>query len=166
MYDPGVGECTLLPRQIRERIVLKDRIVKPDLSLNLKSFRSDSPFVSNLKIKEILGLSHDKSSVLCKYRVKKIMTNKIIQKHVKVSSLEFQNGKYSVLPKIKLPSVLRNRTGNEFEEYGKVLNHNGVNCVDEMKTKRKIVFSKLGLQSFELINKLAQKNLEEYSEIL
>lgn len=166
MYDPGYGECTLLPKQIRERIILNDRIIKPDLSLNLKSFRSDSPFVSNLKIKEILGLSQDKSSLLCKYRVKKIMTNKIIQKHMKASSVELPNGRYCVLPKIRQPSVFRQKAENALEEFGKGLDHDVVNRVDEIKTRRKIVFSKLGYQSFELVNKVTQKSLNDYSEIL
>ena len=166
MYEPGYGESTLLPRKIREKVLFKERVVRPDMSLNMKSFRNDSPFVSNLKIKEILGLSQGRSSVLGKYRVKKVMTNKIIQKHLGIKSWVLPCKKFGILPKIRAPSV--DRVGCFLGEYGKDYQKEDKEeekekgqgegeegegySISRFRTNRKIILSRLGHQSFELIN--------------
>ena len=164
MYEPGNGECTLLPRKIREKVLFKERVVRPNMSLNMKSFRNDSPFVSNLKIKEILGLSQERNSMLGKYRVKKIGTNKIIQKHLPIKSWALPCKKFGILPKIRAPSV--DRVGCFMGEYGNAVEKGEdrgyeMNRPTGVKTDRKIVLSRLGYQSFELINKSVKEEINE-----
>jgi hypothetical protein len=147
----NVNDSTLLPRKIRDHVLFREKIVKPVLSnfsTSVQRSRHSSPFSNNSKIKEILEMIQARKSGLEKYKIPKISTNKIIQKHTKNESW-FNSKKYCLLPKIKSPSVEVEMTDRSLP---------GEKCEDillsygKMRTERRIVLSKISTQSFNLLN--------------
>lgn len=156
--NDNFNDSTLLPKKIRDQVLFRERVIKPTLASSVQRPRQLSPFTNHGKIKDILGLIQARKSGLEKYRIPKISTNKIIQKHTK-NRFWIETKKYSILPKIKTPSVERlEATETPYCE----IEHDEENTIidyGKIKTERRIVLSKLSNQS---VNLWKNRLMDEY----